>query len=235
MTLHTSSSCNVLIRLLLTNTNPFMWAEHSCWLSHQQGCPAAVPAPAGWAGMGFLPASCENPLGCTKSFPGLKRINCLESFCISKVDLLNTSQLLGIVTAVLQSAHCLDFCSCFSDFHFLIYVAITIRWKLESKNLGFERTTCRSIFVQFLPCSWKPKPCKVPSPLKVGLGKVQLSWAQKHLTWKDDLLYSGSFSLFTFSSTFFSQRYRKLFQICISSYFIIKRTLNEFLFTLINF
>lgn len=42
------------------------------------------------------------------------------------------------------------FCSCFSDSHLLTFTTTTIRWKLESKNLGYERTTCRSIFVQFL-------------------------------------------------------------------------------------
>lgn len=82
------------------------WA-HSCWAAaitravllqslHQQG-------EQEW----FLPAPWENPLGCKNSFPGLKRINCLESFCINKVDLLNTGQLLGTVTTVLQSAWCL--------------------------------------------------------------------------------------------------------------------------------
>lgn len=170
----------------------------------------------------------KNLLGCTNCLTGLKRINCLESFCINKVDLLNTSQLLGIVTTVLQSAQCLVFCSCFSDSHLLTYMTTKIRWKFECRSPCFERTTCRSIFVQLLPCSWKPKPWKVPTKawtLKVGLGKVQQSWALKHLTGKK--LSSLLWQLFLPSSRlFFSQRCRKLLQVCISSYFIIQKTPN---------
>lgn len=42
--------------------------------------------------------------------------------------------------------------------------------------------------------------CQSLNTVKVGLEKVQQSWALKHLTWKDDLPYCGSFSVFSFSS-----------------------------------